>query len=240
MTPESNKNLSGRKTIKIGDLAVIYSLIYSPAYKYLFTKQWPKIIDLCVVYYFRFSRALYAFIYWSPIRYKIGSQTVGVFALLLGAANCMIGYNSQEVHNIFKPFSLFITPFLLFGRPKEAWLDFICVNIESKFLLFYSGGVLLSGFVHLMMIWMGKGNKSMSKRGNSYLVLFLSKRIKVNEYFICGVLEPLFFIGIALLLWFEFDDRHGAIFLGVATLSETIQQLLDQVNKKHLESQTSF
>ena len=100
----------------------------------------------------------------------------------------------------------------------------------------YSGLLLISGLVHLMTIWLSKGNFSMSKRGNSYLVLGLSKYMKVNEYFIVGILEPLLVLGIAFLLWTAFEDRYGAVFLGAAALSEAVQQLLDQTHKEHLKS----
>lgn len=239
MTPESNKNISGRKTIKMGDPEIIYSLVYSPAYKYLFTKNWPKAIGISLLYYFKFSRAILALAYWSVIRCKAGSRTLGAIALI-ALLSCQCGYNSTHLSDVQKPFSLFITPFLLFNMPKEDWYDFLCVDIESKFLLFQSILTLLSGTVHLVMIWIGKRNKSMSKRGNSYLVLFLSKHVKVNEYFICGILEPLLFTGVVLLLWNEFQDTYGAIFLGITTFSEAVQQLLDYINKRQREADASF
>ncbi|AXG72977.1 hypothetical protein DVK85_01500 [Flavobacterium arcticum] len=239
MTPESTRTISARKTAKFSDLAIVYGMTQRSVWHCFVTKDYGKIIRLCFIYYFRFNKALYAFIYWSPIHYRAGSQTMGLL-VLLAATSTILGYNSTHIPDYLKPLSIVITPFLLLGRSKEDWYAFVCIDIQSPFLLVYGGFVFLSGLIHLLLIWLGKGNSSRSKRGNSYIVLWLSKHMKVNEYFICGVLEPLLFIGIALLLWLQCNDTYGAVFLGMATLSEALQQLLDEANRQHLSSQTHF
>lgn len=234
-TQASNREISQRKTVKISDLAIIYGALNSKVWHYFFTKKWPKIIDLAAIYFFRFSRAIIAVAYSCPIRYKLGSQTFGIIAFIAVMGTCL-GYNSTNIHPVLKPFSMFITPFLMWGKTQQELYVFVFEDIESEFLLVFSGLIALNGIIHLFMIWLGKGNASMSKRGNSYLVWFLSKYMKVNEYFIIGILEPVLFVGIAAFLWLECNDRYGAVFLGIATFSETLQQLFDQAHKEQLKS----
>jgi hypothetical protein len=237
MTPTkaSNRDIAARSTVKISDLAILHAALTSKIWSYFFTKKWLKIIPLSVGYYLRFSRAICGVIYWCPIRYKLGSQTFGIITYIAAISSC-IGYNNTQIHCFLKPFSMWITPFLLWGKTKEELYAFLCENVESQFLIFYGGWTALSGLAHLVTIWLGKSNASMSKRGNSYLVWLLSRRFKVNEYFVIGILEPLIAFGVVYLLWAEFDDRYGAVFLGVATLSEAVQQLIDQAHKEHLKS----
>ena len=236
MTPESNRNLSVRRTVKISDLDIIYGFVNSPVWKLFFKKYWLiKVIGLLIAYYLKFVRALLSLFHWSTIRFKAGSQTIGILALL-AELSLIIGCNSTAIADYNKLFSVFIVPYILFTTPVTGWLNFIVHNIESQFLLIYGAVVLISSLYHILMIWIGKGNASMSKRGESYLVKFLSQYLHVNEYFICGIVEPLFWMGIALLLWFQLEDLYGAVFLGLAALSEAIQQALDQANKQYLKS----
>ena len=236
MTPESNRNLSVRRTVKISDLDIIYGFVNSPVWKLFFSRYGlVKMIGLTIAHYFKFFRALLSLSHWSVIHFRAGSQTIGLLALL--AALCLIiGFNSVAVTDYNKLFAVFITPYMLCSTPVAGWFDFIVLRVESQFLLIYGGLVLLSSLFHIIMIWIGKGNLSMSKRGESYLVLLLSRKFPVNEYFICGIVEPLFSVGLAALLWFQFDDMYGAVFLAAAALSEAMQQVLDQAQKQQLKS----
>lgn len=234
-TQASNRDIAARKTVRISEFFIIYGFLNSKIWQYFFTDKWPKIFDLCLWYYFRFSRAIIALNYSVVIRYRFGKQTFGLLAYLTTISTC-IGYNSLGIHPALKPFAMWITPILVWGKTKEELYVFLCEDIESQFLLVYSGFLILSGLVHLITIWIGKGNASISKRGDSYLVWLLSRRLKVNEFFIVAIVEPILFLGIGAILWIEFDDHYGAIFLAMATIGETIQQWIDQAHKEHLKS----
>lgn len=233
-TKASNRDIAVTKTVKISEFAIVYGMLNSPCFKNILTQKWAKAFGLSCYYWFRYNRAICACYYFLPLRWKLGSQTFGILAYLT-ILSASIGYNSTHIDPNWKPFSVFITPFLIWDTTFQEIYNFIYVEVESQFLTVWNLLVAAIGFLHLVMIWIGKGDTSTSKRGNSLLVLILNKYIKPNEYFIVGILEPLIIASIALLLWTEFEDIYGALFLWIASLSETLQQLFDESNKRHLD-----
>lgn len=235
MTKASDRNINGRKTVRISEMAIVYGMINSPIFKPRNKNNRGNKLFLLLQQFFRFQRAVFAMMHWSVWRYKGGSQTIGVLAIAV--AFCSIsGINSIHLAPYWKPLAIGIVPIIILTTPWDTLLVYWKQDITSSFIFFYSIVFLLSAIVHLVMTWLGKGNSSSTKRGESWLVLILSQYTKVNEYFICGIVEPLSSIGIGLLLWFAYNDLYGCIFMCVIGLSEGIQQLIDQSHKEHIDS----
>jgi uncharacterized Tic20 family protein len=227
ITSESNRKSSSRNTVKISDLAIIFGATTTSFWKTLFYKTWDEFALLCLKQYFRFNRALSAFQMWCVFRVKPGYQTMGVL-VILASLGFQIGYNSTNVANIFKPFGMFFGPPLIFFKTRDQLYELIFIDIESKVLLVYTIVFTLCSLTHLIMIWAGKGNKSITKRGESLIVKGLSKYMRVDEFIICGLLEPLLFIALGFASWKLADDIHFFGFTLFTGLSELSQQVLDR------------
>ena len=231
ITEESNRKITPRATMKVGDLAIIHALFQGKVWHTFFNEHWSKFVGLVLKGYLRFTRAMLAFQLWSIFRYKPGYQTTGI--LLVVASVCfLLGYNSAHVPELLKPFAFLIVPF--FAAPEELH-NMVFVDIESEYMLIYSGIFTLSSLAHLVTIWVG-GNSSITKRGESWIALGLSKFMKVNEYVICGLLEPSIVTGIGLAVWKLGDDLHFAVFLFLIAFSEAVQQLFDKALQAEKES----
>ncbi|WP_408042344.1 hypothetical protein [Tenacibaculum litopenaei] len=235
MTKASDRNFSSRKTVRISEMAIVYGMINSPIFKPRNKNNRENKFFLLLKQFFKFQRAVFAMIHGSVWMYKVGSQTLGFFAIAIAYCS-IIGINSIHLASYWKPLAIGIVPVVVLIKPWDALLIYWKQDIASSFIFYYGIVFLVSATVHLVMTWLGKGNSSSTKRGESWLVLILSRYTRVNEYFICGIVEPLSSIGIGLLLWFEYRDLYGCIFMCVIGLSEGTQQLIDQSHKAHIDS----
>ncbi|MEQ9264178.1 MAG: hypothetical protein RLN81_03095 [Balneolaceae bacterium] len=234
ITEESNRKITPRSTMKVGDLAIIHALFQGKIWHVFFNEHWSKFVGLVLKGYLRFTRAMLAFQLWSVFRYTPGYQSVGIL-LFLSSLSFLMGYNSIHVPELLKPFAFLIVPLVPFFSTPEELYQLVFVDVESKSMLVYSGIFTLSALAHLVTIWMG-GNPSITKRGESWIALGLSKFMKVNEYVICGLLEPLIVTGIGLVVWKLGDDLHFAVFLFLIAFSEAVQQLLDKALQAEKDS----
>ncbi|MBO6496603.1 MAG: hypothetical protein JJ978_13605 [Roseivirga sp.] len=234
ITDESNRNLPSRKGVKIGDFAIIHWAANGSLIKAFFNKTWLGFLLLCAKQYVRFSRALSALQMWSPFRYNPGYQTIGLLSII-ASIGFQVGLNSTAVLDIFKPFGMFFIPVLICFKSPDEIYDFVWINVESQFLLGYT--VLFTCFsaFHLITIWTG-GNKSLTKRGESLIMKALSKSIKLDEFVICGLIEPLLFIAIGFVAWKLADDALFFGFTLFTSLSEFSQQILDRTYKAERDS----
>ncbi len=234
ITEQSNRKITPRSTMKVGDLAIIYALFHGKLWHTFVNEHWSKFLGLILKGYLRFTRAMLAFQLWSIFRYKPGYQTMGI--LLLVASVCfLLGYNSAHVPELLKPVAFLIVPFVPFFAAPEELYNMVFVDIESEYMLIYSGIFTLSSLAHLVTVWIA-GNSSITKRGESWIALGSSKFMKVNEYVICGLLEPLIVVAIGLTAWKLGEDLHFGIFLFLIAFSEAVQQLLDKALQAEKES----
>lgn len=236
-TQASNyQNMPFRRGVKISDLAIIFGLMNTPVFKPLDKKNkgWHH-VKTVVKQWLRFDCALLASMHWSIWSFKPGSQTIGLLSTLF-ASFCLIGFNHAELPIYLKPFSMFAIPIGMIRTETYQWAFYWKYDYESTFLLWYSVVFLLSSLTHIVMIWLKKGNTSLSKRGESWLVFLLSKYTRVSEYLICGIVQPLITIGLGYCLWAYNDDVYAFIFLAVTSGCEAMQQLIDRANQEHNRS----
>ncbi|MDW3191259.1 MAG: hypothetical protein R8G66_02810 [Cytophagales bacterium] len=237
ITDEANsKSSSHRKTVKISDHAIVWGGYSSGFSKMLFQKTWDEFITWLVWLVLRFNKAVSAMQMWCVARFKPGSQTLGItaFAYAWGFA---VGYNSMQIHWVFKPFSALIIPFMLFGKSWPEIYQFLAVNVESQLLAGYIVLFSLCCLIHIVMIWMGKGSDgSMSRRGQSWIGLALSKFMSVNEFFICGIVEPLIYICVGVSAWYYLHDGYFGSYMIIIALAEASQQILDKAYDEHTKS----
>lgn len=159
-------------------------------------------------------------------RRKFGFQTTGM-ALSFIALSVSLVWNSALVHGFFKPLIVPATPFFLIFKDWETLWCYLTVEITSLSLLIYSAGLLVLSLVHVVMIYFKKGNESPTKRGESWIYSLVSKRFKINEYLICGIVEPGISILIGLWYWSYTLDHSFAIYLWSCAGAVAVQQLAD-------------
>ena len=235
ITEQSNHNIKPRKTVKISDAAIIWGAYTTLFWKTLLYKSWSETFLLFIRQYLRFNKAILASLFWSPFRFKAGSQTIGLISMIF-AASFLLSYNSVHVPILLKPLATFCVPFSPFFKTQEELYQLLFVDIHSQFLLIYTGMFIVSACIHLIMIWLGKSNPSLTKRGNSWLVLGLSRLMPVNEFVICALVEPLIVVGIGFAAWKYAGDVHFLVFMILIALAETAQQLLDKSYQTHMQS----
>ena len=232
----NSKPSSHRKTVKISDQAIIWGMYSSGLTKMLFQKTWDEFITWLVWLVLRFNKAVSALQMWCVPRFRPGTQTIGIMAFAY-ALSFAVGYNSMQIHWVFKPFSALITPFMLLGKSWEEIYEFLFIQIESQLLSGYIVCFSLCCVSHIVMIWVGKGSVgSMSQRGQSWLGLLLSKFMSVNEFFICGIVEPLIYIGVGVSAWYYLHDAYFGSYMIIIALAEASQQILDKAYDEHTKS----
>ncbi|WP_442267620.1 hypothetical protein ACSIGC_08105 [Tenacibaculum sp. ZS6-P6] len=236
ITQKSNHNITPRKTVKVSDAAILFAAVYQTQFwKTLLYKSWKETLLLLARYYFRFNKAIHAMLFWSPIRFRAGSATIGVLAIMFGVS-LLLSCNSMDVPILLKPIVAFCVPLVPFFKTQDELYRLVFVDIHSCYLLIYTGLFVVSGFIHLIIVWLGFSNPSQTKRGNSLIVLVLSRWMPVNEFLICGLVEPLLGIGLGLATWHYADDVCFGIFMILISMSEAAQQWLDKAYQMHTQS----
>ena len=235
ITNESDLKVASRKVVKVSDLEILHGAVTTKFWHVFFNRHWSESAIMLLKQYLRFSKAMMAFMHWSVFRVKPGSHTMGF--LIICAALCFsLSYNSSHVPAVLKPFAAFVVPFVPLFKSPHQLSRLIFIDVESRFIVIYTILFLITSLIHLLMIWFGKGNTSLSKRGESWIVLGLSRYMNVNEFFICGIVEPLISVGIAIALLKIGHDTHGFLFMLFISLAEASQQFLDKAHQSHTES----
>ena len=229
-TEASNfRNMTFRNTVKIGDLSIVlwivnFSSLFKPNGYH--KKSGLQHAGTLLGQWFRFDRAILASAHWSMWSIKPGSQTMGILSVAFVSLS-IVGLNHSEIPIYLKPFSIIVVPIAMMRTDSFEWTFYWKYDYESAFLLWYSVVFTLISLVHLVMIWLDKGNQSMTKRGQSWLVLLLSKYMTVNEFFICGIVQPVICMLLGIFLLNQYDDTYACIFLCVTSLAEASQQMVD-------------
>ncbi len=235
ITKKSNHNIKPRKTVKVSDQAIIWGAYTTSFWKTFLYKSWGETLLLFLKQYIRFNKASLAFLFWGVLRFKPGIQTTGCI-LTIFSVSFVLSYNSTHVPILLKPLAAFCVPLLPFFKTWDELYRLVFIDIKSQFLLIYTGLFIATAFIHLVMIWLGKSNPGVTKRGNSLLVLGLSKCMRVNEFVICALIEPLIAVGIGLAAWKLAGDVYFGVFMILIALAETSQQILDKSFQTHTQS----
>lgn len=232
--------ITSSKALAIGDFGIIKGMQNTPCWKTLLTNS-GKALDQLFYYYFRFNAVLLAYGVAAVFRYRFSSLTTGFIPTLLGIS-LMAVCNSIHIWKIFTPVMLFATPALPFFIDSEILYRWIFIDIHSTGLLVYTLLFALASLTHTLMAYTGHGNPHLTKRGDSWLFVVLSKlcsliadktgneAIKkcVKESFVMAVVEPVLVIGTALYIGMVHHDYHFAVLLGLMGINEFWLQLQDK------------
>ncbi|NQZ75054.1 MAG: hypothetical protein HRT61_02940 [Ekhidna sp.] len=222
----SNRDFKTRKTIGVSDWHLFDAAQRAALFKKLFREPYQKVLFACFFLWLRFSKAISAMPFWCNTGYKAGIGTMGIFANSCAIIN-LIGWNSTYVPFYLKPFSLLVLPFTPFFYEGEELVE-MAISFESEFLAVWTGLFMLTSTTHLIMIWFKKGNKSQSKRGESFLRYLLLKVFKsVDDYVICGVIQPIIGVSVGVWLIHQYGDAIGGTVLLLGSLAEMHQQAVD-------------
>ncbi|MEM8861982.1 MAG: hypothetical protein AAGD96_26980 [Chloroflexota bacterium] len=231
-----NNGPNKRKVGKYGDSDIFYGAYTSDLWLGIFKKP---AIALWITF-FQWLKFNIASMAWSAnclIKFKFGYQSLGFF-LYLATLISMVVYNSQHIWLIFKPFVAFAAPVAPFVFSAEELYRYIFIEIHSTSMLIFTFIYALLGLIHVVMTYFRKGNENdTSKRGDSYLYKLLRLKLHINEYVVCGWVEPILISCVGVCFYVFGGDVYFAGWLIVSALCVWFQQSVDKAHQLHRDSQ---
>lgn len=173
----------------------------------------------------KFVLALFSDAVGSIFRYKHGIMSKG-WILTFYTAVLIILFNSTACYHIFKPFIFWFTPFFCFAGVDKV-IIWTLDEVHSYNLLAFGFLYLMLSAVHVVVTYVGKGNKEASKRGESWLYQFLFRYAGfIPESVIQIVIEPALTFLMGWHFWHSGDAVFG-VFLYVSAVCLFTQDYLD-------------
>lgn len=240
----THDDLRIRKVKKYGDTEIFISGYTSYIWN-LILHNHKLALRLILADYLRFQMAMGAWIENAFFRFGHGSSTTGLI-LSFCSFFWLLVFNSNNVWIIFKPVMTFIAPTVPLWSEADTLYRLVFVEIHSKSILIFSFVFLVVSLVHVGMIWGRKGEghsyrtsifdvggaRSATKRGQSWILVGLTLLLKgrrVNEYMVCGIIEPAIASAVGYLFW-KAGDTWMATLLWYGAFSVAFQQLLDHAH----------
>lgn len=167
-------------------------------------------------------------------RYKHGIQTVGFLSNCYFISVLILVFNAANVSFWLKPIIFWVAPLSLL---KYDLITLVFKDIHSIGLAIYAVVCLLLNLYHTVSIHIGKGNKSDTRRGESWLyeLVFIRFGLK-SDYLVQGWIEPIITALIAWAILGLGDTVFGAYLL-IAAVCMSLQENLDKA--KQIEVRTS-
>ena len=216
-----------------GDAAILHSLFTSELWKALFTEKKLAVFVLLKNFMY-WNMAMFMSIATILFRYQLGQRTTG-FVLYLSTLFTLVIYNSTEIVFFLKPLAFPVVLALPFFIKGQVW-DWVFTDIQSPALLVFTGLYALMGLVQCVLIYAGKGNSELNKRGNSYLFLLLHRLGLKNELVVQAFIEPVV-LGLTAWLLYTLGEISFAIVLGFSALSLFFAEIMDYAHTEKSMSQ---
>lgn len=231
-TQETNQGQFIRWVKKYGDGPLFRAMIRGVYLKRLVAKDkklaWDILRDNI-----QFMTAMFADSLGCIFRHKHGTQTRGVI-LSLCTTILIIVFNSTKAIFIIKPAMFWASPLYLV---KNSIVDMVFVEVHSIGLLIFGLIYLSLSLWHSIMGFIGKGNRILTKRGESWLFeKLLADRGLREDYMVQGWIEPSLVALVAWGIW-ALGDKVFAVYLWIAAISMFTQEQLDKA--KRMENQTT-
>lgn len=219
-----------RVTRKLGDLPIWDGLQRTPNFKLLFTDM-DAVLAKIFKDWRQFTTGILASIISVPLRVFHGKNQMGII-LTISGTSLMLAANSTHIWFCFASLGIFYIPIVPFFCDWPQIYEYIFVDIRSIPLLCHTILYFLSGLINTIMVYIGKGNKEASKRGDSYIALILRKifirKGFMPDEFIISLIEVIFIASLGVFLWRSYQDYYYAIVLWLSAFSELCQQLNDK------------
>lgn len=232
-TKPSDQNFKIRIFKAFGDAALLHNCFTTDFWKNLFIKNKLAVFQVLKSFLY-WNIALFMSVGTMVLRYKHGQRTTG-FILWFSTLVTLVVFNSTEVIHFLKPVAypvVLVLPFFIEGQ----LYNWIFTDIHSFPLLVFTGFYAVIGFVQCIIIYIGKGNPELTKRGNSYLFVLLSKIGLKNELLVQAFLEPLL-LGLGCTFFYLQGDFVFAFVLGASGVSILIAEIFDHA---HFEKSRSI
>ncbi|MDN5215050.1 hypothetical protein QQ020_23415 [Fulvivirgaceae bacterium BMA12] len=238
ITQNTNHNLRPKKARKLGDLAILYGIINTPFWGLLFFKPKAALWLICGQF-LRANAVILSYGLTAITRFRNSPMTTGL-VMTAYFLSIVMAYNSIYVWKVFSVFVALAVPFFPILTDADDLYRLAFIDIHSQGLLIYAGVFTLASLIHNGTIYIGKGSKNVSKRGESWLYLLfdklLSRYIPVSEFFICCFIEPALAIGAGIYLWSSGIDPTFGSFLILMGANEVVLQLIDKSHQVQVQS----
>ena len=226
ITQASNRDMKIRVFPSYGDAALLHSCFTTDFWKNLFLQNKLAVFQVLKSFLY-WNIALFMSMATMVFRHQHGQRTTG-FILWFSTVVTLLVFNSTEIIHFLKPFAypmVFVFPFFIEGQ----LYNWVFTEIHSFPLLVFTGLYAVMGLVQCIVIYTGNGNPSLTKRGNSYLFLLLSKWGLKNELFVQAFLEPLL-LGLGATFFYLQGDFVFAFVLGASAFSVLIPEIIDHAH----------
>lgn len=233
ITQASNRDIKLRIFPAYGDAALLHNFFTTDFWKNLFMQNKLAVFQVLksLIYW---NIALFMSMGTNILRFKHGQRTTG-FIIWFSTLITLLVFNSTEVIHFLKPFAypiVLVFPFFIEGQ----LYNWVFEDIHSFPLLVFTGFYGVIGFLQCIIIYIGKGNPELTKRGNSYLHVLLVKIGLKKESLVQAFLEPLL-LGLASAFFYLQGDWVFAFILGASGLSILIAEIIDHA---HFEKSRSM
>lgn len=213
---------------KFSDADILRVVIHSDFWRTLFLRQKEAI--------WMFAKAIFNIkleMFISPIRMVLhgshGRRTTGVFIVVMSCL-MMIGFNAKTPWGIAANLFPFAAPILPFFMTPAQLTDSTFGEIRSANMMYFWMGYLVISSIHLLVIYKQKVDViPPTKRGVSWLYLFVFKHIYIPENFVILIIEPILVVAIGYGLHAYSIDSVMGLFLIISGLCLFIQEFYDTI-----------
>ena len=182
--------------------------------------------------YISFMAAVCAHATGVLFRYRHGSRTYGLVMVLMTASWIAV-LNSTVPLDLLKPFCFWMAPAYTahLGELAPIW-EHLYAMVHSRALAAYLALYVPLALFHLLGVYLGRGNREATKRGESWLHTYVFSRYgPIGEFTVQAFVEPALTASIGYLSW-SMGDVHFAVFLWCAAACTCLQEVLDRAHRE--------
>ncbi len=228
MISQTPPDLNLRKVDRYGDLPILLQFFTNKNWMMLFSKrEQSKLWSILFSKYFKCCTAMSAYSVGALLRFRHGSQSRGLLMFTFTLSYILV-FNSETVWIVFKPVMVPIAPLLPLFCDGDKIFKWGFEDIHSTGLLIYACTFAIASLTDIVFTWIGLGNSDLTKRGNSWIYILISKFTDtIDERLVQILIEPVIIAAIAFIPW-ALGDLAFAIFLWMGSISMFTQEALDE------------
>lgn len=215
---------------KYGDLPIIRGIFKGDFWKRVMDKDEKLVWDV-IRNFVRFMTAMFANCLECIYRHKFGKEAHGII-LSLCTTSFIIALNSTTIPALATPLAFWAMPVMVFQVGFEKSWEFVFEDVHSPGLSIVAVIYFILSIKSSVEIFIGRGNKHFTKRGESWLyeTVFKPNDFK-DDFLVQGIIEPFFTALVAWGIW-ALGDHSLALFLWFAASSLFIQEVMDKATNQ--------
>lgn len=230
---KSNQTAKIRITPSFGDLSLFVQLMQSNIWRQLYMGDRKALWNIAL-WVISSKIDMFAQPLRAILRYDFGRHTTGVL-MSVWALVLIIAFNVTHIVGWFFVFLPFGGPATVFLVPLETLISLVFIDIHSKPLMVLAIAFSIFQGTHLVRIYLERGNTTdHKKRGQSWIVMLLKSKLKINEVMFQCYLEPIIGLAIGYVVMMIFGDQVFFIYMFASSICLFIQEFSDVAYRYYL------